>query len=94
MIKTINLEEAVGTQLAHDITEIRPEELKGPAFARVTPFAMKISAVSSVWGNVIDLADKIHENEAAAILAGALAKEGIAWENSRPLFSPVQLLHG
>jgi molybdopterin biosynthesis enzyme len=32
---------------------------------------------------LIDLeADEIHENEAAALLAGALAGEGIAWENN------------
>ena len=32
MLKKIKLQEAVGTKLAHDITEIRPGEFKGPAF--------------------------------------------------------------
>ena len=32
MIKTIKLKDAVGMKLAHDITEIRPGEFKGPAF--------------------------------------------------------------
>ncbi|MDH3798002.1 MAG: molybdopterin-binding protein, partial [Desulfobacterales bacterium] len=32
MLKKIKLEEAVGTQLAHDMTEIRPGEFKGAAF--------------------------------------------------------------
>ena len=32
MIKTVKVEEAVGLKLAHDITEIRPGEFKGPAF--------------------------------------------------------------
>ena len=30
----INVEDAVGTRLAHDITEIRPGEFKGPSFRR------------------------------------------------------------
>jgi len=29
MLKTIKLEDSVGTKLAHDITEIRPGEFKG-----------------------------------------------------------------
>ena len=32
MLKKIELKDAVGTELAHDITEIRPGEFKGPAF--------------------------------------------------------------
>ena len=32
MLTKIKLEDAVGTELAHDITEIRPGEFKGPAF--------------------------------------------------------------
>ncbi len=32
--KTVNLEEAVGKRLAHDLTEIRPGEFKGPAFSK------------------------------------------------------------
>ena len=34
MLKKIKVENAVGTQLAHDITEIRPGEFKGPAFRK------------------------------------------------------------
>ncbi len=86
MIKTIGLEEAVGTQLAHDITEIRPGEFKGPAFRKGhTVCDEDICRLQRLGKNhlyVIDLAeDEIHENEAAAILAGALAGEGIVWEN-------------
>ncbi|MHB8069196.1 MAG: molybdopterin-binding protein [Desulfobaccales bacterium] len=87
MIKTISLEEAVGTQLAHDITEIRPGEFKGPAFRKGhTVCDEDICRMQRLGKNhlyVIDLeADEIHENEAAAILAGALAGEGIVWENN------------
>ncbi len=30
----INVEDAIGTRLAHDTTKIRPGEFKGPAFRR------------------------------------------------------------
>jgi hypothetical protein len=87
MIKTISLEEAVGTQLAHDITEIRPGEFKGPAFRKghnvCDEDLCHLQRLGKNHLYVIDLeADEIHENEAAAILAGALAGEGIAWENN------------
>src|SRR5574340_1804589 len=86
MIKTIKLEEAVGTTLAHDITEIRPGEFKGPAFRKGhTVCQDDICRMQRLGKNhlyVIDLeADEIHENEAAAILAGALAGDGVVWEN-------------
>jgi molybdenum cofactor synthesis domain-containing protein len=87
MIKTINLEEAVGTKLAHDITEISPGEFKGPAFRKGHTVCQEdLCRMQRLGKNhlyVIDLEeDEIHENEAAAILADALAGEGIAWENN------------
>jgi hypothetical protein len=87
MIKTIGLEKAVGTQLAHDITEIRPGEFKGPAFRQGhTVCEEDICRLQRLGKNhlyVIELeADEIHENEAAALLAGALAGAGVAWENN------------
>ncbi|MCL4502188.1 MAG: molybdopterin-binding protein [Deltaproteobacteria bacterium] len=87
MIKTIKLEDAVGTELAHDITEIRPGEFKGPAFRKGHTVCQEdICRMQRLGKNhlyVIDLeADEIHENEAAAILAEALAGEGVTWENN------------
>ncbi|MBI4794996.1 MAG: molybdopterin-binding protein [Deltaproteobacteria bacterium] len=87
MIKTVKLEEAVGTKLAHDITEIRPGEFKGPAFRKGHTVCQEdICRMQRLGKNhlyVIDLeADEIHENEAAAILADALAGEGVVWENN------------
>ena len=78
MLKKINLQDAVGTQLAHDITEIRPGEFKGAAFRKGhTVCNEDIRHLQKLGKNhlyVIDLADdEIHENEAAALLAGALA---------------------
>ncbi len=34
MLKKIGVNDSVGTKLAHDITEIRPGEFKGPAFMK------------------------------------------------------------
>jgi len=87
LLKTIRLEDAVGTKLAHDVTEIRPGEFKGPAFRKGhTVCDEDICRLQRLGKNhlyVIDLAeDEIHENEAAVILAAALAGEGISWENN------------
>lgn len=87
MLKKIRLAEAVGTALAHDITEIRPGEFKGPAFRKGhTVCDEDLCRLQKLGKNhlyVVELAaDEIHENEAAAILAAALAGEGVAWENN------------
>jgi hypothetical protein len=87
VLKTIKVADAVGTKLAHDITEIRPGEFKGPAFRKGhTVCDEDICHLQRLGKNrlyLIDLAeDEIHENEAAAILAEALAGEGIEWENA------------
>ena len=87
MIKTVKVEDSVGLKLAHDITEIRPGEFKGPAFRQGhTVCDEDVCRLQRLGKNqlyVIDLEeDEIHENEAAAILAGALAGEGITWENN------------
>jgi len=86
-MKTIMLKEAVGHKLAHDITEIRPGEFKGPAFLKGhTVCEEDLCRLQRLGKNhlyVLELAeDEIHENEAAAILAGALAGMGVVWENN------------
>ena len=86
MFKKIKLQEAVGSDLAHDITEIRPGEFKGPAFSKGhTVCEEDLCHLQRLGKNhlyVIDLdEDEIHENEAASILAEALAGEGIEWKN-------------
>ncbi|NIU59107.1 MAG: molybdopterin-binding protein, partial [Phycisphaerae bacterium] len=78
MLKKIKLKEAVGTKLAHDITEIRPGEFKGPAFRKGhTVCEEDLCRLQRLGKNhlyVIDKGeDEIHENEAAAMLAKALA---------------------
>jgi len=86
-MKIIKLEEAVGQKLAHDITEIRPGEFKGPAFLKGhTVCESDLCRLQRLGKNhlyVLELAeDEIHENEAAALLAGALAGKGVVWENN------------
>ncbi len=87
MLKKIRVQDAVGNRLAHDITEIRPGEFKGPAFRKGHEVCQAdICHLQKLGKNhlyLIDLADdEIHENQAAAMLAGALAGEGIAWEDN------------
>ncbi len=86
MLKKIKLKDAVGTELAHDITEIRPGEFKGPAFHKGhTVCNEDLCHLQKLGKNnlyLIDLEeDEIHENQAAAILARALAGEGIVWKD-------------
>jgi len=86
VIKTIELKDAVGMKLAHDITEIRPGEFKGAAFHKGhTVCNEDLCRLQKLGKNhlyLIDLEDdEIHENEAAAIVAKALAGEGVSWKN-------------
>jgi molybdenum cofactor synthesis domain-containing protein len=86
VLKKIKLEEAVGTTLAHDITEIRPGEFKGPAFRKGhTVCEEDLCRLQRLGKNhlyVIETGeDEIHENEAVAILAKSLAGEGISWKD-------------
>ncbi len=86
MLKKINLEDAVGTRLAHDITEIRPGEFKGPAFRKGHEVCNEdICHLQKLGKNhlyLIDLADdEIHEDQAASIMAKSLAGEGIRWDD-------------
>jgi len=86
VLKKIKLKDAVGTELAHDITEIRPGEFKGPAFHKGHTVCDKdLCHLQKLGKNnlyVIDLEeDEIHENQAAAILARALAGDGIVWKD-------------
>ena len=96
MIKRIRVEDAVGRKLAHDITEIRPGEFKGAAFSKGhTVCNEDICHLQKLGKNNLYLVEleegEIHENQAAAILAEALAGEGIVWEN-KPQEGKIKLL--
>lgn len=86
MLKTVAVQEAVGTRLAHDITEIRPNEFKGPAFRKGhTVCDGDICHLQKLGKNHLYLLDmekdEIHENQAAKILAKSLAGKGIEWND-------------
>ena len=96
MLKKVTLKDAVGTKLAHDITEIRPGEFKGAAFQKGhTVCNEDLCRLQKLGKNhlyLIDLAeDEIHEDQAAAILAAGLAGEGIEWQNE-PREGKIKLL--
>jgi len=81
MTKTIPVEQAIGMVLPHDITEIRTGEFKGRAFRKGYIIkAEDIERLKSLGKEniyVLELGeDDIHENEAAELMAKALAGPG------------------
>ena len=83
--KTIPVQEAVGTVLAHDITEIRPGEFKGRAFKRGHVVRKEDICHLRRLGKdhlfVLNLAeDEMHEDDAALAFANALMGSGVAIE--------------
>ncbi|MGD8290722.1 MAG: molybdopterin-binding protein [Desulfobacterales bacterium] len=96
MLKKIKLQDAVGTELAHDITEIRPGEFKGPAFHKGhTVCNEDLCHLQKLGKNhlyQIDLdQDEIHEDQAVVMLADALAGDGIVWQDE-PREGKIKLL--
>lgn len=80
--KTIPVDEAVGTTLAHDMTEIIPGEFKGPAFKKGhTVTSGDVCRLMRLGKNnlyVLDLEDdQVHEDDAVNDLAAALAGPGV-----------------
>jgi len=81
--KTILVTEAVGTVLAHDITEIRPGEFKGRAFKKGHVIREEDVCHLQRLGKehlfVLKVAeDEMHENDAAYAIARALMGDGVA----------------
>ncbi len=81
-MKTIPVEQAVGKILPHDVTEIRKGEFKGCAFKKGHIIQaddiehLKRLGKENIY--VLELSgDDIHENEAAEIMAKALAGPGV-----------------
>ena len=85
MKQVVNLEEAVGFPLAHDITEIRAGEFKGPAFSKGHILKLEeLEHLRRLGKNHLYIlkpeADEMHENEAAEAIANALCGEGVGWQ--------------
>jgi molybdenum cofactor synthesis domain-containing protein len=80
--KAIPVQQAVGTVLAHDITEIRPGEFKGRAFKKghiiKEEDVCHLQRLGKEHLFVLSIAgDEMHENDAAYALANALMGEGV-----------------
>lgn len=78
----IPLDEAVGKVLAHDITEIRPGELKGAAFKKGHVVRSEDVCHLQRLGKerlfILDIGPyDMHEDDAAYAIAGALMKGGV-----------------
>jgi len=82
MARKVPVDEAVGMVLPHDITEIRQGEFKGRAFKKghvIRPEDIEhLKRLGKEHVYVLTLSDDdIHEDEAAELLADALAGEGV-----------------
>lgn len=80
--KKLTVTEAVGTVLAHDITEIRPGEFKGRAFKKGHIIRQEDICHLQRLGKehlfVLNMADdEMHEDDAAYALANALMGEAV-----------------
>jgi len=85
--KIIQVQNAIGKKVSHDITEIRPGEFKGTAFKKGHVVCNEdICHLQKLGKNHLYLiqleSDELHEDQAAAMLAESLAGEGIVWENN------------
>lgn len=85
--RTIPVEEAVGTTLAHDMTEIIPGKSKGPVFKRghkvKTEDLCRLMRMGKNNLYVLDLNnDQVHEDDAVLELASALAGPGVTFSGS------------
>jgi molybdenum cofactor synthesis domain-containing protein len=81
MSRTVPVDAAVGMVLPHDVTEIRKGEFKGRAFRKGHIIRAEdiehLKRLGKEHIYVLELGpDDIHENEAAQLMAAALAGEG------------------
>ena len=81
--RTMRVTEAVGTVLAHDITEIRPGEFKGRAFKKGHVIRQEdvchLQRLGKEHLYVLHIADdEMHENDAAYAISEALMGDGVA----------------
>ncbi|MBF0328426.1 MAG: molybdopterin-binding protein [Nitrospirae bacterium] len=86
-MKTLPVSDAVGTVLAHDITEIRTGEFKGCAFRKghiiQAEDVCRLQRLGKEHLYVLSVSeDELHEDEAAYRLANALMGEGVCMQGS------------
>ena len=82
MMKIVNVEEAIGMVLAHDLTKIVPGQFKGAAFKKghvITPEDIPVlKDMGKNHLNVLELSeDDLHEEDAAIRIGTAISGEGV-----------------
>jgi len=87
LYKTIPVEQAVGTTLAHDMTEVIPGKSKGPVFRKghkvKTEDLCRLMKMGKNNLYILDLKEnEIHEDEAVFELASALSGPGVTFSNN------------
>lgn len=85
-LKKIKVEESVGLKLAHDITEIRPDEFKGVAFPKGYTVKEKdichLMKLGKKYLYILDLDDnRLHEDEVVLKLVKALSGDGVVYSD-------------
>lgn len=85
MIQVVDLEKAVGYPLAHDITEIRAGEFKGPAFLKGHMLTCRdLDHLRRLGKNHLYIlkpeTEEMHEDDAAKAIADALCGDGVGWD--------------
>ncbi|MBF0389135.1 MAG: molybdopterin-binding protein [Desulfamplus sp.] len=85
MIKVVKIEDAIGYPLAHDVTEIRAGEFKGPAFLKGHTITCRdLDHLRRLGKDYIYIlepeAGQIHEDDAARLMAQALCGKGVFWD--------------
>ncbi|MFA5906751.1 MAG: molybdopterin-binding protein, partial [Desulfobacula sp.] len=85
--RTIPVEEAVGTTLAHDMTRIIPGKSKGPEFKKghkiTSGDLCRLMRMGKNNLYVLDLKeDQVHEDDAVFELASALSGPGVTFSGS------------
>ncbi len=83
--RVINVEDAVGAILAHDITEIRRGEFKGPAFRKGYKIReddiCHLQRLGKQHLYVLEIEEgQLHEDEAAVAMAEAFCGSGVVWQ--------------
>lgn len=84
MIQVVKIEDAIGYPLAHDITEVRPGEFKGPAFHRGHVLSCRdLDHLRRLGKDHLYIIkpeiDEMHEDDAAVAIATALCGQGVGW---------------
>ncbi len=93
--KKIKIEDAVGLALAHDITEVKPGEFKGPSFRKGHKIERKDLCQLMRLGKrhiyILELAEEqVHEDDAVLELAASLAGPGVTFSR-RPREGKIEL---